>query len=234
MTSCKSDKYPGYFITFEGIDGSGKSTQAKLLHNHLRIVHGRGTSVLVREPGSDEVSEKIRQLIKSSSKSLTNLAAVFLFEAARAQLVQKIIVPALHRGAVVICDRFIDSTLVYQSLPGETSRSTICELNNYATGGLIPDVTFLLSASPDMAIKRLSGRSSANEESFDFLDATQFMHLAQGYEQLASCYPDRIVTFDGDASIDEIHLGICETLYNTQKFNDALRLNPQKEELKMF
>lgn len=225
MASRKSDKYPGYFITFEGIDGSGKSTQAKLLHNHLRIIHGRGASVLVREPGSDEVSEKIRQLIKSSSKSLTNLAAIFLFEAARAQLVQNIIVPALNRGFVVICDRFIDSTLVYQSLPGETSRSTILELNNYAIGGLMPNVTFLLSVSPDTAIKRLSERSSGNEESFDFLDATEFMHLAQSYEQLASCYPDRIVTFDGEATTDAIHQGICEVLYNSPRFNDTMRLN---------
>ncbi len=207
MTDFKPKKYPGYFITFEGIDGSGKSTQARLLYDYLIATYGDDSSVLVREPGSEPVAEKIRHLIKTASSGLTNLAATFLFEAARAQLVQKVIVPALERGKIVICDRFADSTVVYQSMSGETPRGTILDLNYYATGGLMPDLTFFLKISPDVAIRRAEVRNAAegaHDRQFDFFDASKFAALAHGYEELAHRYKHRVVTVDGEMTASAI------------------------------
>ena len=140
---------PGLFITFEGIDRSGKSTQAKLLAEAL----GEG-AVLVREPGGTDIGERIRELLKAPDLDMHGRTEAALFAAARAELVERVIRPALDAGRVVICDRYVDSSLAYQGLARGLGLKEITTLNRWATAGLQPDLTILIDVPLDVAGNR--------------------------------------------------------------------------------
>ncbi len=155
----------GFLITFEGIDGSGKSTQAKKLYEFL---NNQGYSVsLYRDPGSTPLAESIRELIiKNSMDSTTEL---LLFESARSSLVWERIFPDLKEGKIVIVDRFIDSTLAYQGYAREINLGTVNILNHIATRGKKPDITFILNVSLEVAVERLKQKEKTRFEEYEFL-----------------------------------------------------------------
>ncbi len=189
-------------ITFEGIDGSGKSSQAKLTADRL---NEQGIEcILVREPGGSELSEQIRTVVLNTKHTapMSHASELLLFAASRAQLVEEVIEPALRRNAVVICDRFTDSTIAYQGYGRGLPLAYIRTINDLATGGLTPDITFLIDVPIELAIHRRKGMGDDRMESESRLF---FSHVIQGYMALAQKHPDRIHVIDGTDSLEDIH-----------------------------
>ena len=189
-------------ITFEGIDGCGKSSQAKLIADRLRD-QGIET-ILVREPGGTDLSEQIRSMLLNEQRDmpLSYSAELLLFAASRAQLVKEVIEPALKRNAVVICDRFTDSTIAYQGYGRGLPLAYIRSVNDLATSGLEPDLTFLIDVPLELAIQRRRGMGDDRMEAESKLF---FSHVMQGYMALAQKHHDRIHVIDGTDSMEDIH-----------------------------
>ena len=185
------------FVTFEGVDGSGKTTQVKLLAEELRS-EGRDV-VATREPGGTALGERIRELILHGDE-VAPWAEAALFAAARAQLVDEVIRPALARGADVICDRYIDSSLAYQGLARGLGVERVLELNLLATGGLLPDRTFFLFVPLDEAARRRSGDADRLEREGEEFVAT----VERAYRELAEVFAERVVATDGTRPPEEL------------------------------
>ena len=198
----------GKFITFEGSEGCGKSTQIKLLSEAL-IKQGRSV-LTTREPGGTDVGEKIREILMDPSYlELTDLTEVFLYEAARAQLVNEIIVPSLDSGHNVLCDRFSESTLAYQGYGGKISVEWIQKIDQMARGGLSPDLTLFIDVDPEVGLKR--ARASAKEiDRLEEKDLEYHKRVYQGYLELAKKNPDRIKVVDGSKGVQEVHKEILD------------------------
>jgi len=192
------------FVTFEGLDGSGKSTQASLLHEHLRSL-GRD-AVLTREPGGTPLGEELRELVLRPGLEMTSWSEAALFTAARAELVERVIRPGLERGADVVGDRYIDSSLAYQGIARDLGMDRILELNLQATRGLLPDRTFLVLVEPEVAAQRQAGVPDRIEgEGLEFL-----RRVDAGYRELAALFPRRMVAVDASGSADEVAGAILE------------------------
>ena len=186
------------FVTFEGIDGSGKSTQADLLAEALRA-EGRRV-VATREPGGTELGERIRELLLGHGAEISAWAETALFAAARAQLVEEVIDPALRDGSDVVCDRYLDSSLAYQGLARGLGVERVLELNLHATHGLLPDRTFLVVLDPEEARRRASGdRDRIEGEGLELQAAVE-----RAYEELAAMFPNRITKLDGTRPAAEL------------------------------
>ncbi len=193
------------FITFEGLDGSGKSTQAQLLAEALA---GDGHDVVsTREPGGTELGERVRELLLAGG-DVAPWAEAALFVAARAQLVDDVIAPALERGADVVCDRYLDSSLAYQGIARGLGLDRVLELNLNAVRGLLPDRTFLLLVDPDESARRVGEDGDRIErEAGDFR-----ARVDAAYRQLAEFFPQRITTIDGTRPPREIAEGVRDEL----------------------
>jgi dTMP kinase len=185
------------FVSFEGVDGSGKSTQADLLRSALAE---RGREVVAtREPGGTELGERIRALLLDGDP-MSSWAEAALFAAARAELVEGVIRPALARGADVVCDRYVDSSLAYQGVARGLGVAQVLELNLIAVGHLLPDRTFVLPHHPDVAHARLaSTRDRIEREDGRFRSL-----VAAGYEELATLFPQRIKLLDGSLAASDL------------------------------
>lgn len=191
------------FITFEGLDYCGKSTQAKLLAERFRK---RGRVVtLLREPGGTMISEKVRAiLLDKSNLNMTPKAELLLFSAARAQLVTEVIKPALSRGEIVICDRFYDSTTAYQGFGRGISIDEVTALNRIAVDGTTPRLTLFISIEIDEIFRRQIAREAAADR-MELNGRHFFEHVKRGYDNLASTEADRFVVLDGMQPIEVIH-----------------------------
>jgi dTMP kinase len=197
----------GYFITFEGVEGCGKTTQIKLLSE---LLSARGIStVLTREPGGCLIADKIRAiLLDAENRALSPLAELMLYAAARAQHVTEVIAPALNAGKIVLCDRFSDATVAYQSFGRGIDRSVIDSLNLHACQEVSPDLTVLVDCDPSVGLerarRRIEASSGPREERFE-LEALAFhQRVRNGYRQLAADQPDRFLIIDGSDGIEEI------------------------------
>lgn len=185
------------FITFEGLDGSGKSTQAELLAEALR---GTGLDVVTtREPGGTPLGEHVRELLLSGDE-ISPWAEAALFTAARAELVDGVIAPALESGAVVICDRYLDSSLAYQGVARGLGVDRVLELNLPAIRGQLPDRTFLLQIDPGQAARRVG----ENGDRIEREDEQFRQQVANAYRLLAETFPQRIEVVDGTRPALEI------------------------------
>ena len=185
------------FVTFEGLDGSGTTTQSELLRQHLEE-SGREV-VLTREPGGTILGERVRELVLGDTE-ISPWAEAALFAAARAELVAEVIQPALERGADVVCDRYLDSSLAYQGIARGLGVERVLALNLEAIRGILPDVTFLLVVDPDEA-KRRSGPAGdrIEREGDGFL-----RQVDQAYRELAATFSGRIVTIDSSKPVEEV------------------------------
>ncbi|HYY03021.1 MAG TPA: dTMP kinase [Gaiellaceae bacterium] len=177
------------FVTFEGLDGSGKTTQAELLAEALRLE--RRDVVVTREPGGTRLGEQVRTILLDGYE-MSPWAEAALFAAARAELVERVIAPSLESGRDVVCDRYIDSSLAYQGIARSLGVERVLELNLNATRGLLPDRTFLVLVDPQTAIARTTGTDRIEREGLAFHHAVD-----SAYRALAEMFPNRIVTVDG-------------------------------------
>lgn len=201
----------GLFITMEGMDGAGKSTQAKLLEKYLKSL---GFDVVsTRDPGGTHISEKIREiLLDKNNNDISYTTETLLYSASRSQLVKQTILPSLKKGSIVICDRFIDSSLAYQGVARGVGIENVETINKTALNGLTPDITFFLSISPEISFSRKKSQGSLDrieEQEFYF-----YKKVYNGYLQVAEKYPDRIYVINAARKIKQIHKDIVEILNN--------------------
>jgi dTMP kinase len=185
------------FVTFEGLDGSGTTTQSELLRQHFEEA-GRDV-VLTREPGGTELGERVRELVLGGLE-ISPWAEAALFAAARAELVAEVIQPALERGADVVCDRYLDSSLAYQGIARGLGVDRVLALNVNAIRGILPDVTFLLLVDPEEAQRR----SGPPEDRIEREGDTFLREVDKAYRELGSAFAGRITTIDGSRSADEV------------------------------
>jgi dTMP kinase len=201
---------PGFFITFEGGEGSGKTTQLKALLTHLRSQ--RLDAVQTRDPGGTAIGNQVRDLLLNSENvRMSPLAELLLYEASRAQLVQEVARPALAAGRTVLCDRFTDSTVAYQGYGRGLDLDLIERLNAVAAEGLRPDLTFLLDLDPVVGLARASGRLTQPRQRRDRLEdeVLEFhQRVRAGYRALAAREPERVVVLDATQGILEIEARI--------------------------
>jgi dTMP kinase len=185
----------GLFVTFEGIDRSGKTTQAQLLERALGA-----EALAVREPGGTEVGERVRDLVKDARIDAGPRAEALLFAAARAELVDVVIRPALEAGRIVISDRFLDSSLAYQGSARGLGVEEVERVNRFATDGLVPDLTFLLELDPAEAAGRAGMLDRFEHEGLELQRA-----VARAYDRLADADPGRWRRIDGSLASDAVH-----------------------------
>lgn len=200
----------GLFITFEGIDGSGKSTQLRLCTERLT---SRGiTAVATREPGGTAAGAAIRQLLlQHREPRLVAEAELLLYAADRAQHVQQVIRPALDGGSIVLCDRFADATEAYQGYGRGLDLELIARLNEVATGGLVPDATLVFDLDLPEAARRLRSRGDESNR-FDDEAAEFHARVREGYRRIAASNPDRVVVVDATGSVEHVAARVDEAI----------------------
>ncbi len=193
----------GHFITFEGIDRSGKSTQVEMLAEAFG-----SRAVCVREPGGTPLGESIRHILKDSDTPVGPRAEALLFAAARAELVETVIKPALAEGMIVIADRYIDSSLAYQGVARGLGLTAIADLNDWAAAGLLPDLTILIEVDPERA------RARGAEEADRFEDeGVEFQHkVAAAYDEIADEDDHRVTRISGDKPPGEVATDILDAI----------------------
>ena len=194
----------GVFITFEGSEGCGKTTQIKSLSNKLKTL-GKNVEI-TREPGGTQIGESIRHLLQDplNTDKITPITELLLFSACRAELSERIIKPALARGDFVVCDRFYDSTYVYQGIGRSLNLSYIEQLKTISVGTLIPDLTIILDLNASTGLERAENRQSGTLDRIEAESLQFFEKIRQGYLDLAKSEPERFFIIDGSLSVQEI------------------------------
>lgn len=198
------------FITFEGTDLSGKSTQAKLLYDYLKKKRKR--VILVREPGGTAISEKIRDiLLDKKNRKMFSLTEFFLFSASRHQLTEEIIKPYLKKEYFVLCDRYYDSSTAYQGYGGKVKLDIINRINEIASNGLKPDISFLIDVSLEETIRR-RGRLGKVHDRMEAKTKIYHKKVILGFRKIARINKDRYIIIEGNKSINEIHKEIISAI----------------------
>ncbi len=204
----------GKFITFEGSEGCGKSTQIRCF---VAMLESGGLEVVqTREPGGTAVGERIRNLLQhdETGKDLTDESELLLFAASRAQLVREVILPALDSGKWVVADRFFDSTTVYQGIGRGLDVDAVRQINTFAVGAAIPDLTILLDLDAETGHSRAVAASGGEADRMESQPLAFFQSVRQGYLELAEKEPERIVVIDASAGIDQVAARIREEFEN--------------------
>jgi dTMP kinase len=194
----------GIFITFEGPEGSGKSTQITRLAARFRE---RGREVVAtREPGGTEIGEQIRNIVIHNSKGdeMCPEAELLLYTAARAQLVREVIRPALARGAIVLSDRYLDSSAVYQGVGRDLPSDSVSQVNRFAVGGIMPQLTLVIDVPTEVSRARITQRATHLPDRMERAGLEFFQKIRDGYLALARQWPERVVVLDGTHSPDAI------------------------------
>lgn len=209
----------GIFVTFEGGEGSGKTTHLKRLAHHLRDL---GDEVVeTRDPGGTTIGKEIRTLLLSpESAPISYAAELLLYEASRAQLVREVLDPAIARGAIVLCDRFTDSTIAYQGFGRGLDLSLIRRLNHFATGGLAPDLTILLDLDPRIGLERCTRGSRAGLVPRDRLEAEPLafhQRIREGYLALSREEPERIRVMNAAMSMHEVEAAVRDEVLHLRR-----------------
>ncbi len=205
----------GFFITFEGIEGCGKSTQVRLAAERLsRTGH---EVVVTREPGGCPIADAIRAiLLDARNSAMVPMTELLLYAAARAQHIAEVVEPALASGKIVLCDRFTDSTLTYQGFGRKLDRELIAQLNTLAAGSIKPDMTLLFDCPVETglarAMARINANSAAREERFEQESLLFHERIRDGFLSLAAAEPSRFVVLDGSRSIGEIETMVTESI----------------------
>ena len=195
------------FVSFEGIDGSGKSTQARLLAEAL----GADT-VAIREPGGTDAAERIRTLLADPDLELDPLAELLLFLAARADLTERVIRPALEADRDIVADRFSDSSVAYQGAARGLGVGEVIGLCEAATDGLWPDLTLLLKLDPEVGLGRAEGEDRFESEGLELQRA-----VAEAYDEIAIIASDRVVVIDAGGSVEEVHGRVMDAVRNERQ-----------------
>lgn len=191
------------FLTFEGLDASGKTTQARRAVEWLRARH-RAPVHFIREPGGTAISERLREiLLDGKNLELTELTELLLFSASRAQLVQQVIVPALRRGEIVVCDRYYDSTTAYQGYGRGLDLEAVRQINTVATGGTDPDLTILVDINVN-EIELRRNREGGRPDRMESAGRQFYERVRQGYLTIARDHPGRCVVIDGMQSVEVV------------------------------
>jgi len=190
-------KSVGKLISFEGSEGSGKSTQIARLAEHFQKM-GREV-IATREPGGTEIGEQIRNIIVHNSKGdeMCPETELLLFTAARAQLVREVIVPALSRGTIVLSDRYLDSSTVYQGIARNLAPGPVNEINRFAVGNVMPDLTIVMDVPTEVSLQRIHQRASDLPDRMERQNITFYNKVREGYLLLAKEWPQRVVVIDG-------------------------------------
>ena len=202
----------GKFITFEGSEGCGKSTQSRFLVDHLTA---QGVSVkLIREPGGVVISEKVREILLDKKNTQMNKECeTLLYMAARAQLVEEVVIPELTRGTILVCDRFLDSTVAYQGYGCGVSVEAIKSMGLFATKGVLPDLTFFLDLSTEEGLRR----RGTERDRIELRSMEYHERVRAGYHQIAQMEPERVVVIDGRRSKEENFAAIRTHVENLLK-----------------
>src|SRR5437762_5628670 len=198
------------FITFEGIDGSGKTTQLR------RVADRFQNPVITKEPGGTPTADRIRAILLDASSKLDPLAEVLLFAASRHQHVTEVIKPALDAGRVVLCDRYTDATLAYQGFGRLLDLDRLVALNDWATGSLKPDKTLLFDIDEETGLRRARGRGG-EELRFEAEDLRFYRRVREGYLALAKAEPKRFVVIDANGTVDEGGQRVKEAVASTRQ-----------------
>lgn len=202
------------FISFEGIDGCGKSTQVQLLEGVLRV---KGYNVLVlREPGATPLSEAVRQVLLNSTFDIEATAELLLFCASRRQLVEHVIKPEIAQSTIVICDRYADSSTAYQGYGRGIPIETVHSANAIATGGLMPDITFYLDISVSESLARAGSRSESALDRMERAGTEFFERVRTGYQNISET-ESRFCVIDGTQTVQEIHGQIISAVDTLQR-----------------
>ena len=204
----------GILISFEGSEGCGKSTQIRLLADRLEDIDHRDV-VVTREPGGTLIGEDIRHLLMhaDSSQQILPETELLLFAASRAQLVREMILPAITEGKIVLCDRFLDSTTVYQGVARQIADDPVTQINSFAVGDVVPDLTVILEVPAEVGLERIKHRISDMPDRMEQENVEFYGKVREGYLHLARSLPDRFFVVDGLGEPEEIEVLIWNEIH---------------------
>lgn len=199
----------GLFITVEGTDGSGKTTQIGNMQEYLSSLGCR--VLLTREPGGTKISEKIRSIILDADNTeMSDTTELLLYSASRAQLVEQVIRPSLDKNITVICDRYVDSFIAYQGFGRGRSPDVLRKITDIAINGLMPDITFFFDVAPEIGLKRRIEATSSDRIESEAMDFHRRVY--EGYKELARRYPDRIKTIDASKPAEHVRIDVIRQI----------------------
>lgn len=205
----------GIFITFEGPDGCGKTTIINLIYNDLIKRYGKNKVVLTREPGgkNNVIAEDIRNiLLNKLNYKITDRAEALLFAASRAQHVHDFIIPNIKKGNIVLCDRYIHSSLVYQGFARKLGIKEVFDINKFAIDNTMPDFTVLLMLDAKKGLSRIKANKNRDVNRLDKETLTLHNNVCKGYKKIASMYKDKIITINADQDVDSVHKDTLEAI----------------------
>lgn len=208
----------GIFITFEGTEGSGKTTIIENIANDLTNQHFK--VIKTREPGGSKISEEIRSIILNvKNTQMDAITEALLYAASRRQHISEVVLPHLNQGYIVLCDRYIDSSLAYQGYARNLGIDAVYQMNQFATEGLLPDLTIYIDVKPQVGLNRIQ-RNHRTQDRLD-LETIEFHNkVYQGYLEVAKKFPDRFIIVPGEHHLDEVYQDVKKTIFSFLKIQD--------------